>query len=154
VWQRQKATTGGMGAMAKKDRYWRMLVAAGLLAALACSGCAGRDALDDSVDHGGSLVSEEGQIAFTRAWKANWAELPSSDADVYVIDVDGSGERRLTDSPGLDGFPAWSADGKRIAFVSAHDGGNCGIYVMDAGGSGQERLTRTPDDEYSLAWRP
>jgi hypothetical protein len=56
-----------MGTMAKKDRYWRMLVAAGLLAALACSGCAGRDAVDDSVDHGGSLVSEEGQIAFTHA---------------------------------------------------------------------------------------
>ena len=88
--------------MTKKDRYWRMLVAAGLLAALACSGCAGRDAVDDSV----------GQIAFTHAPKANWADLPSSDADVYMIDVDGSKERRLTDSPGLDGFPTWSPDGK------------------------------------------
>lgn len=140
--------------MTKKDSYWPMLVAAAFLATLTCSGCAGRDAVDDAVDHGGSLRSEEGQIAFTRALKANWADLPSSDADVYVIDVDGSGEKRLTDSPRLDGFPAWSPDGKRIAFVSARDGGNCEIYVMDADGSGQKRLSRTPDDEYFLTWSP
>ena len=97
------------------------------------------------------MVSEEGQIAFNYAPELKWADLPSSDADVYVIDVDGSGERRLTNSPGLDGFPAWSPDGKRIAFVSARDNGNCEIYVIDADGSGQERLTRTPDDEYFLA---
>ena len=139
-----------MGAKAKKDRYRQLLVAAGILAALACCGCAGQEA----VDHGGLLVSGEGQIAFTHAPELDWADLPASDAGGYVIDVDGSGQRRLTDSPGLDGFPAWSPDGERIAFVSARDGGNCEIYVMDAAGSGQERLTRTPDDEYFLAWRP
>jgi Tol biopolymer transport system component len=131
-----------------------LIVAVALVAALACGCAGGRDATGDAVDHGGSLVSEEGQIAFTHAPKANWADLPSSDADVYVMDVDGSGQRRLTDSPGLDGFPAWSPDGERIAFVSARDGDNCEIYVMDADGSGQERLTHTPDDEYFLAWSP
>jgi TolB protein len=142
-----------MGAAAKRDRYWRMLVAAGLLAALAC-GCTGQEAADDDVDPGGSLVSKEGQIAFTHAPKLNWADLPSSDSDVYVIDVDGSGERRLTDSLAFDGFPAWSPDGKRIAFVSARDGGNSEIYVMDANGSRQRRLTRTPDEESFLGWSP
>src|SRR3712207_1991470 len=103
--------------MAKEQGgYWWMLAAAVVVAF--ANGCGGKE----TVDHGGSLVSEEGQIAFTHAPKANWANLPSSDADVYVIDVDGSGQRRLTDSPGLDGFPTWSPDGKRIAFVSARDG--------------------------------
>ncbi len=93
-----------MGAIPKKDRYWRMLVAAWLLAALACSGCAGRSVVDDSVDHGGSLVNEKGQIAFTRATKFT---PPDFESEVYTINVDGSGEKGLTDSPGLDAFPAW-----------------------------------------------
>jgi hypothetical protein len=50
----------------KKDRYWRMLAAVGLVAALAY-GCAGQEAVSDDVNAGGSLVSEEGRIAFTHA---------------------------------------------------------------------------------------
>jgi hypothetical protein len=43
--------------MAKKDTYWRMLIAAGLvLAALAYGGCAGRDPVNDDLDPGGSLT--------------------------------------------------------------------------------------------------
>ena len=48
----------------KKNRYWRMLVAVGLVAALAY-GCAGQEAVNDDVNAGGSLVSEEGLIVFT-----------------------------------------------------------------------------------------
>ncbi len=48
-----------------KDRYWRMLAAAAVVAAFAY-GCGGPDTVEETVDHGGSLVSEEGQIAFTR----------------------------------------------------------------------------------------
>ena len=83
-----------------KNGYWRVLAAAAIVAALAY-GCGGRAA----VDHSGSLVSDEGQIALTRATKFT---PPEFESEVYTIDVDGSGERRLTDSPGLDAFPAWS----------------------------------------------
>ena len=136
-----------------KGAYWRMLVAVGLVAALAC-GCVSREPFDDAVDSGGSLVSEEGQIAFTRATKFNWTNWASSEADIYLINVDGSGQRKLTDSPGLDGFPAWSPDGERLAFSSALDGASSEIYVMDADGSGQRRLTHTPESEFFLAWSP
>ena len=101
--------------------YWRRLAATAVVTALAC-GCGGQPA----VDHGGSLVSEEGQIAFTRATKFT---APDFQSEVYTINVDGSGERRLTSSPGLDAFPAWSPDGEHIAFTSDSDG-NWEIYVM------------------------
>ena len=39
------------------------------------------------------------------------------------------------------GRPAWSPDGRRIAFVSDRDG-NFEVYVMNADGSGQRNLTR------------
>jgi Tol biopolymer transport system component len=130
-----------------------MLAAVGLISVLAY-GCAGQSAVDDGVDHGGSLVSEEGQVAFTRATKFNWTNWTSSESDIYAINVDGSGERRLTDSPGLDAFPAWDPNGERLAFVSARESGNSEIYVTDADGSGQWRLTHTSANEFFLAWSP
>ena len=130
--------------MTKKDTYSQMLAAALVVAALAYSGCAGRDPVDDDVDLGGSLVSEEGLIAFTRVSSFKISGLEKS--DIYAIDVDGSQEKRLTNSPGLDIFPAWSPDGERIAFTSGRDG-NWEIYVMDSEGANQRRLTRTLQDE-------
>ena len=49
--------------------------------------------------------------------------------DIYVINADGSGLRRLTD--GMD--PAWSPDGKKVAFARWRD--PRGIYVIDEDGS-------------------
>jgi Tol biopolymer transport system component len=133
----------------KKDGCWRMLAAVGLVAALAC-GCAGSKA---TVDHSGELSSEEGQIAFMRATSFNGSDIES---DIYTINVDGTAERKLTDTPGLDGFPTWSPDGQRIAFVSDRAGGNWEIYVMRSDGTHQRRLTNTQEDEdeAALAWSP
>jgi Tol biopolymer transport system component len=125
-----------------------MLAAVPLVAtALAC-GCAEEAA----VDHGGKLSSEEGQLAFTRATSFNGSDI---EADIYTINVDGTAERKLTDTPGLDGFPSWSPDGQHITFVSDRDGGgNWEIYVMNSDGRHQRRLTFTPEDEAALAWSP
>ncbi len=129
-----------------KDRYWRMLAAAAVVGAFAY-GCGSQPA----VDHGGSLVSEEGRIAFTRVTSFGTSGLKKS--DIYAIDVNASQEKRLTDSPGLDIFPAWSPDGARIAFTSGRDG-NWELYIMDSDGAHQRRLTRTPEDEGVPAWSP
>ena len=119
--------------MAKEEAGYRLVVAA--VAAVVAFGCGDRN----PVDHGGSLVSDEGRIAFTRVSSFQTSGLEK--ADVYAIDVDGSREERLTDSPGLDAFPTWSPDGERVAFASDRDGGEWDIYVMDADGAHQRRLT-------------
>jgi dipeptidyl aminopeptidase/acylaminoacyl peptidase len=41
-------------------------------------------------------------------------------ADLYVANLDGSAETRLTRTKAPDAAPAWSPDGSRIAFVEVH----------------------------------
>ncbi len=63
--------------------------------------------------------------------------------DIYVINVDGTGLRNLTNHPAIDRQPDWSPDGRRIAFVSDR-GGSPAIYVMNADGTDPVRLTLSP----------
>ena len=42
----------------------------------------------------------------------------NGDAEIYVMDADGSNQTRLTNIPNYDSRPSWSPDGSRIAFYS------------------------------------
>jgi hypothetical protein len=61
--------------------------------------------------------------------------------------------QQLTDDPADDLLPAWSPDGRAIAFVSTRDG-NPEIYVMDRNGGNQRRLTFNPTGDWRPAWLP
>ena len=77
----------------------------------------------------------------------------AADGEIYIVNPDGSGRSRLTNSPGSDATPAFSADGKRIAFSSERDG-NMEIYVMNADGSGATRLTDNAAKDAFPVWSP
>ena len=74
--------------------------------------------------------------------------LPDTPA-VFVADLDGGSERRLTDHGQIGGDPAWSPDGARIAFTSERDEG---IFVIEPSGWPTERLTRFGGRD--PAWSP
>jgi Tol biopolymer transport system component len=94
------------------------------------------------------------QIAFVRWPFARLARGRDRNNDIYVVNVDGTGLRNVTRSPGRDGAPVWSPDGRKIAFVSKRDG-NRDIYVMNADGTGLRNLTRDIRQQaFGLAWSP
>ena len=71
--------------------------------------------------------------------------------DIWLIDLERGAQMRFTTDPAGDGYPAWSPDGNRIAFVSIRNGfGN--LYQKSSNGSGTEEsllasreLKREPD---------
>jgi len=102
------------------------------------------------------------------AWSPAWTRLAfqsdrNGNWDILTMraDCDPSGPeaeercdfRALTDDPGDDLLPAWSPDGRTIAFVSTRDG-NPEIYVMDKDGGNQRRLTFNPTGDWRPAWLP
>jgi serine/threonine protein kinase/Tol biopolymer transport system component len=86
--------------------------------------------------------------------------------ELYLSRPDGSDQTRLTFSEsGGNTNPAWSPDGKWLAFVS-HQDGNSEIYVVPALGQGDLgsealdeagntlNLTNNPADDFAPAWSP
>jgi Tol biopolymer transport system component len=77
----------------------------------------------------------------------------TGNAEIYVMNADGSKQQRLTRNPGCDTVPAWSPNGKKIAFASARTG-KLQIYVMNPDGSKQQRVTQGAANNYLPRWAP
>ena len=58
-------------------------------------------------------------------------------SDLFVVNADGSGLRRLTRHAENVRWFAWSPDGRTIAFLRNRE-----VYIVKADGSGERRLTQ------------
>ncbi|MEI6536417.1 MAG: peptidase M28, partial [Verrucomicrobiaceae bacterium] len=71
--------------------------------------------------------------------------------DIYIMDADGSNVKRLTDVPGYDGGPFFSADGKRICWRRFSEKGDTAeIYTMKTDGTDQRQITHVG----AMSWAP
>jgi TolB protein len=66
--------------------------------------------------------------------------------EIYVMNKDGSGLRRMTNSPTIDVSPTWSPTGNQLAWVSDRTG-QPKIYLMNADGTGQRLLVGDPKSD-------
>lgn len=71
--------------------------------------------------------------------------------DIHVMNADGSDPKRLTRTPGYDGGPFFSADGKKIVWRRfSEDSARAEIFTMNADGTGERQLTRLG----VISWAP
>ncbi|MBI3473314.1 MAG: PD40 domain-containing protein [Candidatus Solibacter usitatus] len=154
----------------------RLLLTASLLAALIAFSQDPPDAAKPdarkSAKKKGLPLKPERKIEFTTD-EATWLGLDLSRdgktllfeilGDLYTLPVEGGTAQRITSGMGYDTQPAFSPDGKHIAFVSDREGSD-NLWIADAGGTNPKQLTKdnqggyvspswTPDGEYVLVSR-
>lgn len=71
--------------------------------------------------------------------------------DLWTVPREGGEAARLTSAPGRESLPAFSPDGRWLAF-SGEDEGNLDIYVMPARGGAPRRLTWHPGPDAVVGW--
>jgi Tol biopolymer transport system component len=105
---------------------------------------------------GGAFFSHDGKKIVWRASRPEGAELEEyrallkehlvrpSQLDIYVMDVDGSNVRRLTNNGKANFAPFFTPDDQKVIFSSNMDdpkGRNFELYLINLDGTGLERVT-------------
>src|SRR5258708_312377 len=102
---------------------------------------------------GGPQLSPDGQ------WLAYDVSTPDLKANksfsaVYIMPSAGGTPKLISDAAHQDNGPAWSPDGKSIAYVSNRDGGAHQIYVYDVAAGASRKVSDLAGGAGSVKWLP
>lgn len=96
-------------------------------------------------------------ISFDGKWVAYSVATPDLDtnrsiSDVWIVSTSGGDPIQVTQG-GRDNSPAWSPDGKTLAFLSARDG-NSQVYLLSLEGGEARKLTQLSTGADLFHWSP
>jgi TolB protein len=123
---------------------------------------AGEKAVNLTKNSGGDFrpaISPDGKNVAFSSDRDTWIETINDRStaircEIYLMNIDGSNPRRLTNSNAFNGSPVWSRDGRTIYFYSDRDGGAFRIWAMDADGGHPHALTPKERPGFSPAVMP
>src|SRR4051794_11622327 len=121
-----------------------VLCAAGLSACGSESKSSGRGATTSAAAKApapAEFPAADGKIAFRR-----YLDDQQTTGAVFTINPDGTGERQVTHPPALalDDQPAWSPDGKLIAFTRCRAERPCGMWTVHPDGNAPRPALQCP----------
>ena len=86
-------------------------------------------------------ATEQKQLTTDAAWFA----------EIYIMKADGSGQRRLTETPGYDGGPFFTPDGKKILWRRFDEQGLIAdVWTMNLDGTEKKQITNFK----AMSWAP
>lgn len=133
-------------------RVWFFVLALGGAASGIAQSALTRDTFFEMESVGGVQISPDGQLlVFTRTWVDKLKDVSVS--NVWMSDVEGKKVRQLTEGNWRDSSPAFSPDGKRLAFLSDRDG-TTQLYVMWLDTREVAKLTNLERSPGAPVWSP
>jgi TolB protein len=78
---------------------------------------------------------------------------PEGEMEIWAMNADGTGATQLTRNAAHDEGPAWSPDGRLLAYTSGRDDRHGDIHVMTAAGKHVAQLTSYPGLDESPDWQ-
>jgi dipeptidyl aminopeptidase/acylaminoacyl peptidase len=112
-----------------------------------------------AVDEEPGPVEQEIKVISRILFKTRTSFTDNLNTHIYVIDIDGSGPRQVTEGIYDEHSLTWSPDGSKIAFVSNRtadpdDNHNNDIWTVELSTGRISAVTQTPGTEFSPAWSP
>jgi dipeptidyl aminopeptidase/acylaminoacyl peptidase len=105
-------------------------------------------------------ISPDGKRVVYELQKTNW-EDNAFERNLWIVDIAAGESHALTSAKKSSTNPAWSLDGKWIAFLSDRPGQITGtpedkkqLYVIPADGGEAQQLTKVESDVNDLEWAP
>jgi TolB protein len=105
------------------------------------------------------IILESAQPIMSPSWSADgqwlaYVSFEGKKSAIYVQRIRTGERRKVSQRVGINGAPAWSPDGRKLALTLGGGGGNPDIYILDLATQELARITDDPSIDTEAVWSP